>query len=192
MTRGNEKRRFCLIGPTYPYRGGISHYNTCLIRELSAAGDVCAINFTRLYPGFLFPGTTQLDESERPLDGRIDAPHRFDQSLHMDQGGRARGALQARSRSRAVVASVLRPRDVHDMLRAEAHAPREGRVHLPQRAPAREVARRPFPRGARLLRRRRLPRPVAGGPGQAAPHPPKTPPSSRIRIRYTISSARAA
>jgi|WetSurMetagenome_2_1015567.scaffolds.fasta_scaffold04705_5 glycosyltransferase involved in cell wall biosynthesis len=67
MTRENEKRRFCLIGPAYPYRGGISHYNTCLIRELSAAGDVRAINFTRLYPGFLFPGKTQLDESERPL-----------------------------------------------------------------------------------------------------------------------------
>jgi len=67
MTRGNEKRRFCLIGPTYPYRGGISHYNTCLIRELSVAGELCAINFTRLYPGFLFPGTTQLDESARPL-----------------------------------------------------------------------------------------------------------------------------
>lgn len=67
MTRENEKRRFCLIGPTYPYRGGISHYNTCLIRELAAAGDVRAINFKRLYPGFLFPGTTQLDESARPL-----------------------------------------------------------------------------------------------------------------------------
>ena len=67
MTRGNEKRRFCLIGPTYPYRGGISHYNTCLIRELAAGGEVRAINFTRLYPHFLFPGTTQLDESKRPF-----------------------------------------------------------------------------------------------------------------------------
>ncbi len=67
MTSGTEKHRFCIIGPTYPYRGGISHYNTCLIRALAAAGDVRAINFKRLYPGFLFPGTTQLDESERPL-----------------------------------------------------------------------------------------------------------------------------
>jgi hypothetical protein len=67
MTSGNEKRRFCCIGPTYPYRGGISHYNTCLIRELAAGADVRAINFSRLYPGFLFPGTTQLDESKRPL-----------------------------------------------------------------------------------------------------------------------------
>lgn len=72
MTRGDEKRRFCLIGPTYPYRGGISHYNTCLIKALAGAGEVRAINFKRLYPGFLFPGTTQLDESERPLTAASD------------------------------------------------------------------------------------------------------------------------
>jgi glycosyltransferase involved in cell wall biosynthesis len=67
MTRENEKRRFCLIGPTYPYRGGISHYNTCLMRELAKRHEVRAINFSRLYPGFLFPGKTQLDESRTPL-----------------------------------------------------------------------------------------------------------------------------
>jgi len=67
MTRGNEKRRLCLIGPTYPYRGGISHYNTCLIAELARSCEVRAINFSRLYPDFLFPGKTQLDESRRPL-----------------------------------------------------------------------------------------------------------------------------
>lgn len=61
-------RRYCLIGPTYPYRGGISHYNTCLLRELMGRGEVLAVNFSRLYPGFLFPGKTQLDESERPLE----------------------------------------------------------------------------------------------------------------------------
>jgi glycosyltransferase involved in cell wall biosynthesis len=67
MIRGNVKRRFCLIGPTYPYRGGISHYNTCLGRELAKSAEVRAINFKRLYPGFLFPGKTQLDESAAPL-----------------------------------------------------------------------------------------------------------------------------
>jgi len=66
-TRGSARRRFCLIGPTYPYRGGISHYNTCLIRELSKNADVCAINFSRLYPDVLFPGKTQLDESAHPF-----------------------------------------------------------------------------------------------------------------------------
>jgi len=67
MTKGNEQRRLCCIGPTYPYRGGISHYNTCLIKELSKRDDVLSINFARLYPDFLFPGKTQLDESKTPL-----------------------------------------------------------------------------------------------------------------------------
>jgi glycosyltransferase involved in cell wall biosynthesis len=67
MSKGTETRRVCLIGPTYPYRGGISHYNTCLMRELAKDREVRAINFSRLYPGFLFPGKTQLDESSRPL-----------------------------------------------------------------------------------------------------------------------------
>jgi glycosyltransferase involved in cell wall biosynthesis len=67
MSDGAGKRRFCCIGPAYPYRGGISHYNTCLMRELAKHGEVGAINFSRLYPGFLFPGRTQLDESSRPL-----------------------------------------------------------------------------------------------------------------------------
>jgi glycosyltransferase involved in cell wall biosynthesis len=56
-----------LIGPAYPYRGGISHYNTCLAGELSKRHDVHIINFTRLYPEFLFPGKTQYDESESAL-----------------------------------------------------------------------------------------------------------------------------
>ena len=67
MTKRNEKRRLCLIGPMYPYRGGISHYNTRLMKELSKSAEVQAINFARLYPGFLFPGKTQLDESAQPL-----------------------------------------------------------------------------------------------------------------------------
>lgn len=65
MNRGNAKRRFCLVGPAYPFRGGISHYNTSLARELAKRHDVHVVNFTRLYPDFLFPGRTQLDESAR-------------------------------------------------------------------------------------------------------------------------------
>ncbi len=67
MNRGSTKGRFCLVGPTYPYRGGISHYTTRLIAELGVRHEVLAVNFTRLYPGFLFPGKTQLDESVKPL-----------------------------------------------------------------------------------------------------------------------------
>lgn len=67
MTRETGKRRYCLVGPAYPYRGGISHYNTRLAGELARRAETLAINYSRLYPGFLFPGTTQLDESGRPL-----------------------------------------------------------------------------------------------------------------------------
>jgi glycosyltransferase involved in cell wall biosynthesis len=69
MIEENEKHRLriCLIGPAFPYRGGISHYNTCLAIELMKRHDVSLINYSRLYPEFLFPGKTQLDESESAL-----------------------------------------------------------------------------------------------------------------------------
>jgi glycosyltransferase involved in cell wall biosynthesis len=68
MIREDPQRRsrFCLIGPAYPYRGGISHYNTSLIRELARRHTVWAVNFRRLYPDLLFPGRTQYDESSSP------------------------------------------------------------------------------------------------------------------------------
>ncbi len=70
MTEASQKPklRFCLIGPSYPYRGGISHYNTRLAIELAERHDVHSVNFSRLYPDFLFPGKTQYDESGSPLE----------------------------------------------------------------------------------------------------------------------------
>jgi hypothetical protein len=59
--------RICLVGPTHPYRGGISHFTAMLAREMSGAHDVHIVSFSRLYPGFLFPGRTQFDESASPL-----------------------------------------------------------------------------------------------------------------------------
>ncbi|HEX7078713.1 MAG TPA: glycosyltransferase [Candidatus Eisenbacteria bacterium] len=56
-----------LLGPTHPYRGGIAHYTTLLARALAARHDVSIVSFSRLYPGFLFPGTTQLDRSEAAI-----------------------------------------------------------------------------------------------------------------------------
>jgi glycosyltransferase involved in cell wall biosynthesis len=57
-----------LVGPTFPYRGGISHYTTLLARELAGGHEVFVENFRRLYPELLFPGRTQLDESGNPLE----------------------------------------------------------------------------------------------------------------------------
>ncbi|MCK4549326.1 MAG: glycosyltransferase, partial [Candidatus Krumholzibacteria bacterium] len=66
MTSSEEsvrRLRICLVGPAWPFRGGISHYNTSLARELAGRHDVSVINYSRLYPDFLFPGKTQYDES---------------------------------------------------------------------------------------------------------------------------------
>lgn len=58
-----------LLGPVYPYRGGISHYTTRLYRELIAQGhNVRVLNLTRQYPDFLFPGTSQTDTSDAAFE----------------------------------------------------------------------------------------------------------------------------
>ncbi len=59
--------RICLVGPTYPFRGGIAHYNTVLFRELAKRHETFLVSLRKQYPNWLFPGTTQRDESERPL-----------------------------------------------------------------------------------------------------------------------------
>ncbi|MCP4546164.1 MAG: glycosyltransferase [bacterium] len=61
--------RWALVGPLHPFRGGIAHYGALLASELARNCDteVHALNFTQLYPGILFPGKTQMDESGTPL-----------------------------------------------------------------------------------------------------------------------------
>lgn len=63
--------RISLIGPTYPFRGGIAHYTTLLERALRQQHAVQFISFRRQYPSWLFPGQTDRDTSARPL--RADA-----------------------------------------------------------------------------------------------------------------------
>ena len=59
--------KYVLIGPTYPYRGGIAHYTTLLYQHLSAAHETKLYSFKRQYPAFLFPGRTDKDPSTSPL-----------------------------------------------------------------------------------------------------------------------------
>jgi glycosyltransferase involved in cell wall biosynthesis len=73
--------RIALLGPTYPYRGGIAHYTTLLARALHEAHQVRMISFTRLYPGFLFPGVTQLDASAEALRPPVE-PERIVDSIN--------------------------------------------------------------------------------------------------------------
>jgi glycosyltransferase involved in cell wall biosynthesis len=63
--------RFVLIGPVYPYRGGIAHYTTLLQRALCERGhDVLLVSFKRQYPRWLFPGVSDRDPSEEPVRAR--------------------------------------------------------------------------------------------------------------------------
>jgi glycosyltransferase involved in cell wall biosynthesis len=55
--------RVCIVGPAYPYRGGISHFTSLLALELQKDHDVRIVNFKRLYPSIFFPGKTQYDNS---------------------------------------------------------------------------------------------------------------------------------
>jgi len=60
--------RFVLIGPVYPYRGGIAHYTTMLYRALCERGHkVLLVSFKRQYPQWLFPGQSDKDPSKKPL-----------------------------------------------------------------------------------------------------------------------------
>lgn len=59
--------RIILIGPTYPFRGGISHYTTLLYRCLCKRHDVTFISFKRQYPRLFFPGKTDKDPSLTPI-----------------------------------------------------------------------------------------------------------------------------
>ncbi|HEY6951659.1 MAG TPA: glycosyltransferase, partial [Bacteroidota bacterium] len=55
--------KIVLIGPAYPLRGGNALFVAHLYEALSASNEVTVISFSRLYPGFLFPGVRQVDVS---------------------------------------------------------------------------------------------------------------------------------
>lgn len=54
-------RRIALLGPLHPWRGGLAQYLQLLGEALEAHAEVRAVTFTRQYPDFLFPGTSQFD-----------------------------------------------------------------------------------------------------------------------------------
>lgn len=62
-----ESRRIVLIGPMYPYRGGIAHFFETMYWSLQARGhEMHAVTFTRQYPKLLFPGKTQFETGAEP------------------------------------------------------------------------------------------------------------------------------
>ena len=55
--------RIAVVGPLHPWRGGIAQYLGLLGEALGARAEVRGVTFTRQYPGFLFPGESQIDEA---------------------------------------------------------------------------------------------------------------------------------
>jgi D-inositol-3-phosphate glycosyltransferase len=64
--------KIVLIGPAYPYRGGIADTNESFARALMNKGhEVTIITFKLQYPDFLFPGKTQYSTDPKPADLKI-------------------------------------------------------------------------------------------------------------------------
>ena len=55
--------KIAILSAFHPFRGGIAQFNGNLLAELGKTADVKAFNYSRQYPGFLFPGTTQYVEA---------------------------------------------------------------------------------------------------------------------------------
>ncbi len=66
-----------VIGPVYPFRGGISHYNTILCKSLSGKYKLTLVSFKRLYPDLLYPGRDQKDTKSKK-NIKIDAKYLID------------------------------------------------------------------------------------------------------------------
>jgi glycosyltransferase involved in cell wall biosynthesis len=58
-----------IVGPAFPLRGGIAHHVYNINKALRYRGHWTeTISYSRLYPAFLFPGKTMLDNSQDALD----------------------------------------------------------------------------------------------------------------------------
>lgn len=56
--------KISIIGPVYPYRGGIAHYTTSLINAMEQGGHIVqTLSFYRQYPKWLYPGKSDRDPS---------------------------------------------------------------------------------------------------------------------------------
>ena len=61
--------KIIIVGPAWPYRGGIATFNERLALQLQSEGHQVKIyTFTLQYPSFLFPGKTQYSSEKQPVN----------------------------------------------------------------------------------------------------------------------------
>ena len=64
--------KITFLGPAYPYRGGLAAFNERLAGQFTEeCKDVEICTFRLQYPGFLFPGKTQLNDGPPPQGIKI-------------------------------------------------------------------------------------------------------------------------
>ena len=69
--------KISMVGPVYPYRGGIAQYTTFLAQALKKAEhQLQMISFRRQYPSILYPGASDKDPSTHPV--KVDAEYLLD------------------------------------------------------------------------------------------------------------------
>lgn len=69
MPEQQQPESIVILGSAYPLRGGLAAYNERLARAYQQQGTkVKIITFSLQYPGFLFPGKTQLSDDPKPND----------------------------------------------------------------------------------------------------------------------------
>lgn len=63
--------RVCLVGPVAPYRSGIAHHTSALLRDLIGrpSVDVLTLSFARQYPAWLYPGAIDRDKDANTVLG---------------------------------------------------------------------------------------------------------------------------
>lgn len=50
----SARKKIVLIGPVYPYKGGIAHYTSLMYQSLTKKHDVTMVSYKMQYPKFLF------------------------------------------------------------------------------------------------------------------------------------------
>lgn len=67
-----ERKKVIIIGPAFPFRGGISNFNNALGKAFyDKSYDITLYSFSLQYPSFLFPGSTQYETGDPPKNLKI-------------------------------------------------------------------------------------------------------------------------
>lgn len=148
--------RIALVGPTHPLKGGVAAHTTETARHLARAGhDVVLQSWSRMYPGFLYPGEQEVPTGAGPDVPPFD-PVRRDLRWYDPLGWWTAGA-RLRGYDRVVLVSVV-PVLVPALLTIAASVRRGRRARRGGRARVVAIVHNvdpheTHPGGARLIRR---------------------------------------